>query len=132
MSCKTYRLYTTTTTGSTSNLASVRMNIPAGGNGVIRSINFALAGTGGAGVGFIGYEISKANALQNSNDAQNTIAHAQMAVGNATTASSNSLVVTECPVKDGDYIYLHSMAQTGTALANVVVSIDVIVEQPGA
>lgn len=132
MPCRHYRLYATSTAASTSNIANVRVNIPGAGSGSIKALNFTLSSTGGAGVGTQGFEVSKNNAVQNSNDAQQTLGHCMLATGNATTSAVSSLILTDCPVKDGDYIYLHSMAQSGTAPASAVQSVDVIVEQPNA
>lgn len=132
MACKTYRLYATTTAASSSDVAHVRMSIPGNGLGSIKAVAWTLSATGGAGVGIQTWQLSRNNALQSTNDAQNTISHCQIATGNATTAVSNQMVVHDCPVKDGDYVYLHSGIQSGTAPAGATQFVDVIVEQPGA
>lgn len=126
MACKTYRIYVSST-ASGSNLASLRIQ----GSGSIKAVSIAAAAIGGAGTGWGMFEVSKQNAKQATNDAQNTIAHAFIEYANAGSSKTNHMVIHDCPVKDGDYIYLHADL-SGTAPASQWISVDIIVEQPNA
>jgi hypothetical protein len=125
---RTYRLYGTTV-ATASNIASVR--IMSRGN--IRAINLQATGKAGAGVDGQGVmELSKLNSttITNNDTNANTLLHlawaAQVSAGGF--AASTACAGLQHPITEGDYLYLHWVA-SGTALASVQQSIDIVVEE---